>query len=129
VSTATDVLLSRGIECFWILADTNVIAAALTVVDHCRKAGVPVITNFPAMAKLGAAISFGADYHAMGVSTGAIAELILCGTRPPDIPCENFVPVGLQLNYDEMQLARRAQKLSATPRPCMVLRWENIMNN
>jgi hypothetical protein len=55
VSTATDVLLSRGIECFWILADTNVIAAAPTVVHRCRTAGVPVITNFTAIEQLGAA--------------------------------------------------------------------------
>jgi hypothetical protein len=28
-----------------------------------------------------------------------------------------------------LDLERRAQKPSATPRPCMVLRWENITNN
>jgi ABC-type uncharacterized transport system substrate-binding protein len=135
VSTATDVLLSRGIECFWILADTNVIAAAPTVVDRCRKAGVPVITNFPAMAKLGAAINFGADYHAMGVSTGAIAELVLRGTRPQDIPCENFVPVGLQLNYDGFgigwahipALAKQAEMIYDEPAPPLTRAIERPM--
>ena len=99
VATATDVLISRGIDCFWILADTNVIAAAPTVTDRCRKAHVPVITNFPELSKLGAAINYGADYRAMGVSTGAIAELVLKGVAPRDIPCENFLPIALQLNY------------------------------
>jgi ABC-type uncharacterized transport system substrate-binding protein len=61
---------------------------------------VPVITNFPAMAELGAAINYGADYAAMGTSTGAIAELVLAGTPPRDIPCDNFVPVAVCLNYD-----------------------------
>jgi ABC-type uncharacterized transport system substrate-binding protein len=100
VVSAADVLLSRGIDCFWILADTNVIAAAGPVIERCRRSGVPVITNFPAMAELGAAINYGADYVAMGTSTGAIAELVLDGCPPRDIPCENFVPVTLWLNHD-----------------------------
>ncbi|MFM8818475.1 MAG: ABC transporter substrate binding protein, partial [Phycisphaerales bacterium] len=48
VVSAADVVLSRGIDCFWILADTNVIAAAKPVIERCRRSGVPVITNFPA---------------------------------------------------------------------------------
>lgn len=100
VVSAADVLLSRGIDCFWILADTNVIAAARPVIERCRRSGVPVITNFPAMAELGAAINYGADYVAMGTSTGAIAELVLDGCPPRDIPCENFVPVALWLCHD-----------------------------
>ena len=100
VVSAADVVLSRGIDCFWILADTNVIAAAKPVIERCRRSGVPVITNFPAMAELGAAINYGADYAAMGTSTGAIAELVLAGTPPRDIPCDNFVPVAVCLNYD-----------------------------
>ena len=100
VVSAADVVLSRGIDCFWILADTNVIAAAKPVIERCRRSGVPVITNFPAMAELGAAINYGADYAAMGRSTGAIAELVLAGTPPRDIPCDNFVPVAVCLNYD-----------------------------
>ena len=100
VVSAADVVLSRGIDCFWILADTNVIAAAKPVIERCRRSGVPVITNFPAMAELGAAINSGADYAAMGTSTGAIAELVLGGTPPRDIPCDNFVPIAVRLNYD-----------------------------
>ena len=95
---AADVVLSRGVDCFWILADTNVIAAAKPLVERCRKAGVPVVTNFPTMAELGAAINNGADYRAMGSATAAIAELVLGGAAPRDLPCENFVPVALRIN-------------------------------
>jgi len=100
VASAADGVIARGIDCFWILADTNVIAAAKPVIERCRRAGVPVITNFPNMAAMGAAINYGADYHAMGVSTGAIAELVLGGCPPRDVPCENFVPISLWLNHD-----------------------------
>jgi hypothetical protein len=35
-----------------------------------------------------------------------------------------------QVCFDnETDKSRRAQKPSATPRPCMVLQWENITNN
>jgi putative ABC transport system substrate-binding protein len=100
VASAADGVIARGIDCFWILADTNVIAAAKPVIERCRRAGVPVITNFPNMAAMGAAINYGADYRAMGMSTGAIAELVLAGCPPRDVPCENFVPISLWLNYD-----------------------------
>ena len=100
VASAADGVIARGIDCFWILADTNVIAAAKPVIERCRRASVPVITNFPNMAAMGAAINYGADYHAMGVSTGAIAELVLGGCPPRDVPCENFVPISLWLNHD-----------------------------
>jgi putative ABC transport system substrate-binding protein len=100
VASAADGVIARGIDCFWILADTNVIAAAKPVIERCRRAGIPVITNFPNMAAMGAAINFGADYHAMGISTGAIAELVLGGCPPRDVPCENFVPISLWLNHD-----------------------------
>lgn len=100
VVSAADVVLSRGIDCYWILADTNVIAAAKPLIERCRKAGVPVVTNFPPMAELGAAINFGADYSAMGTATGATAELVLAGMLPREIPCENFVPVALRLNTE-----------------------------
>lgn len=95
---AAEVVLSRGVDAFWILADTNVLAAAGPVIERCRKAGVPVVTNFPMLAELGAAINYGADYRAMGLCTGAIAELVLRGTPPSAIPCENFVPVTLWLS-------------------------------
>lgn len=97
VVSSADVVLSRGIDAFWILADTNVIAAAKPVIERCRKAGVPVVTNFPNMAQFGAAINYGADYRSMGLSAGAIAELVLRGTPPSSIPCDNFVPVTLWL--------------------------------
>jgi len=100
VVSAVDVVLSRGIDCFWILADTNVIAAAPSVIERCRRAGVPVISNFPAMAESGAAINYGADYRAAGRSVGAMALLLLGGCPPREIPCENFVPATLALNLD-----------------------------
>lgn len=98
IVNAAEVVLSRGIDAFWILADTNAIAAAKPLIERCRRASVPVVTNFPNMAELGAAISYGADYRAMGLSTGAIAELVLDGVAPREIPVENFVPVTLWIN-------------------------------
>ncbi len=98
VVAATDVVLSRGIDCFWIMPDTSAIAAAKPIIERCRRAKVPVVTNFPNMADLGAAINYGADYHGMGIATGTIADLVLSGLPPREIPVENFVPTTLWLN-------------------------------
>ena len=98
IVAATDVVLSRGVDCFWILADTNAIAAAPPIVERCRRSKVPVVTNFPNMADLGAAINYGADYRGMGIATGTIADLVLSGVAPREIPVENFVPATLWLN-------------------------------
>ncbi|MFM1889461.1 MAG: hypothetical protein RLZZ565_218 [Planctomycetota bacterium] len=98
IVAATDVVLSRGIDCFWILADTNAIAAAPPIIERCRRSKVPVVTNFPNMADLGAAINYGADYRGMGIATGTIADLVLSGVPPREIPVENFVPATLWLN-------------------------------
>ncbi len=100
VVAAVDAVLSRGADCFWILGDTNVLAAAPAVIERCRRAGVPVITNFPGMAESGAAINFGADYRAAGASAGALALLVLDGCPPREVPCENFLPAALWLNRD-----------------------------
>ncbi|MGA1043892.1 MAG: ABC transporter substrate-binding protein [Phycisphaerales bacterium] len=98
VVAAAEVVLSRGVDCFWILPDTNAIAAASPIIERCRRSKVPVVTNFPNMADLGAAINYGADYHGMGIATGTIADLVLSGVPPREIPVENFVPVTLWLN-------------------------------
>ena len=112
VVAAADVLASRGIEAFWILADTNVLAAAPTVIARCRAAGLPVVTNFPAMWESGGAINLGADYPAMGRATGAIAELVLRGVPPSDVAVEDFVPAWLSLNLDAFPASwRRPQQL------------------
>lgn len=100
VVAAVDGVLSRGADCFWILSDTNVIAAAPAVIERCRRAGVPVITNFPGMAENGAAINHGADYRAAGATAAALALLVLDGCPPREVPLEDFLPAAIWLNRD-----------------------------
>ena len=92
ITNAADVVVSRGIDAFWLLADTGVNAAAPTLIKRCLAAGVPTISNFPEMGAMGCNLNLGSDWHACGVTTGVYAELLLRGVRPRDLPVENFVP-------------------------------------
>ena len=121
VMTATDGVLARGIDCFWIMPDTNAIAAAKPIVERCRRMGVPVVSNFPDLAEFGSAVNYGADYRGIGFATATIADLVLAGTPPREIPIENFVPSTLWLNLGGLgeswsvppSLAEQAERIIA----------------
>lgn len=102
ITNAADVVVSRGIDVFWLLADTGVNAAAPTLIKRCLAAGVPTMSNFPEMGAMGCNLNLGSDWHACGVSTGVYAELLLRGARARDLPVENFVPTRLTLNLGEL---------------------------
>lgn len=96
--SAADVVFSRNIDAYWILADTVQNSAAPTTIRHARERGIPIITNFPELAAQGAALSIGADWAACGTCTGMYAELLLRGTDPRTLPIEDFVPERTTLN-------------------------------
>jgi ABC-type uncharacterized transport system substrate-binding protein len=102
ITNAADVVLSRGIDAYWLLADTGINAAAPTLIKRCLNARIPTITNFPEMAALGANLCIGSDWHACGVTTGIYAELLLRGASATDLPIENFVPSRTTINLGGM---------------------------
>ncbi len=100
VTSAAEVVLARGVEAYWILADVSVNSAAPGIIERCRKARVPVVTNFPEFAAKGAAFNEGADWDAIGITAGIYAELLLGGVEPKSLPVENFVPSRITINLD-----------------------------
>jgi ABC-type uncharacterized transport system substrate-binding protein len=98
VVAACDSVLARGVDAFWLPADVTVNSAASAIVDRCRKARVPAISNSPEMFAIGCAINEGSEWDALGVTTGVYAELVLRGVAPSAIPIENFVPIDLTVD-------------------------------
>lgn len=92
VITAATTVLARNVDAFWLLGDTNVIAAARPLIGAATARGVPCITNNPGPEVRGAVLSIGADYAAVGAHTGDTAVRVLRGTAPRDIAVEPFVP-------------------------------------
>ncbi|MFM1822168.1 MAG: hypothetical protein RI967_434 [Planctomycetota bacterium] len=92
IVNAAEVIVSRGVDAFWLLPDTVVNSAAVTLIGRMKLRGVPIISSFPELAKDGAALSMGADWIACGRTTGVFAELALAGVDPRTLPIENFTP-------------------------------------
>jgi ABC-type uncharacterized transport system substrate-binding protein len=46
----------------------------------------------------GAFVSIGADYYEVGRRTGKVAERVINGENPKDIPIDNFIPEKMYLN-------------------------------
>ncbi|MCE2881486.1 MAG: ABC transporter substrate-binding protein, partial [Planctomycetaceae bacterium] len=97
IVNAADVVLSRGVDAYWMPPDTVVSSAAQTLISRATQRGVPAITNFPEMAEKGAAICLGADWIACGMTTGIFAELALAGVDARSLPIDNFTPARLTL--------------------------------
>jgi ABC-type uncharacterized transport system substrate-binding protein len=102
ITNAADVVIARGIDAYWLLADTGINAAAATLIKRCKGARVPTIANFPEMAALGANLCIGSDWHACGTTTGIYAQLLLRGATATELPVENFVPSRMTLNLGGM---------------------------
>lgn len=98
VLDATKALLARSVEAIWVGGDSTVSVSLDTLIGTARDAGIPVFTNMPSDVKQGAIFSLGADYYAVGHSSGLLAARVLHGEDPADIPVENFVPEQLAIN-------------------------------
>ncbi|MFM7051662.1 MAG: ABC transporter substrate-binding protein, partial [Planctomycetota bacterium] len=92
IVNAAEVVISRGVDAYWLLPDTVVNSAATTLIQRATTHGVPVISSFPEVAKDGAALCMGADWMACGHTTGIFAELALGGVDPRTLPIDNFTP-------------------------------------
>lgn len=98
VLDATNALLARGVEAIWVGGDSTVSASLEALIATAHEGGALVFTNMPSNVKLGAVFSLGADYNAVGHSSGLLAGRVLSGAGPADIPVENVMPEQLAIN-------------------------------
>jgi ABC-type uncharacterized transport system substrate-binding protein len=92
VLQAATTVMARNIDVLWLLADTNVIAAARPLIAAATARRIAVITNNPGPEARGAVISIGADYAQVGELTGDVAVEVLRGAAPESIPVEPCMP-------------------------------------
>jgi ABC-type uncharacterized transport system substrate-binding protein len=113
VLESTKALVSQEVEAIWVGGDATVSAAQDTLIATARDAGVLVFTNMPLDVKRGAAFSLGADYYALGHSSGLLAARVLRGAGPAAIPVENFMPEQLAINTLAMELFKANWKIGS----------------
>jgi ABC-type uncharacterized transport system substrate-binding protein len=98
VYEAAQALVARGVQALWIGGDNIVELAAASVVKAADKGRIPVFTNAPIHAAAGALLNLGADYYEVGRATGRLADVVLRGRDPREVPVENVVPRRLVVN-------------------------------
>jgi ABC-type uncharacterized transport system substrate-binding protein len=98
VMDAARSLVSRGVDIFLTSGDNTVILALESIADLLKRKKIPYFTNSSADVEKGAFVSIGADYREVGVETGQIAEMVIKGKHPVDIPIKEYVPEEININ-------------------------------
>ncbi|MBN1663067.1 MAG: hypothetical protein JW943_05650, partial [Deltaproteobacteria bacterium] len=99
IKDALTVLLNKKIDLFFTSGDNTVILAQATVAKILQEHKIPYFTNDPSDIERGSFISIGADYYEVGRETAKIAERVINGEAPENIPIEEYAPekIGLHL--------------------------------
>lgn len=98
VMDAVRSLISRGVDIFLTSGDNTVILALESIADLMKRKKIPYFTNSSTDIEKGVFVSIGADYREVGVETGRIAEAVIKGRKPVDIPIKEYVPEEININ-------------------------------
>jgi ABC-type uncharacterized transport system substrate-binding protein len=98
VKDALAALLNKEIDIFLTSGDNSVILALVTIADILKQHKIPYFTNNPSDVEHGAFFSIGADYFEVGTETARMAEKVIRGEMPKDIPIREFVPEKIGIN-------------------------------
>jgi putative ABC transport system substrate-binding protein len=77
VAGATDALLAKNVDCFYVITDNTVVSALDTILDKTDEAKVPVFGSEVEQVKKGAVATEGIEYFALGKRAGQMAAQIL----------------------------------------------------
>ena len=99
VKDALAACISNGIDIFFTSGDNTVILAQATIAQILQEHKIPYFTNDPTDIERGSFFSIGADYYQVGVETAKMAERVIGGEDPRNIPIMEFVPekIGIHL--------------------------------
>ncbi|MCD4817685.1 MAG: ABC transporter substrate-binding protein, partial [Candidatus Cloacimonetes bacterium] len=98
VMMAVQGLVSKGIDAIIVSGDNTVLTGMDTVIAVATENNIPVITNTPPDAEIGALFGLGADYYTVGVETGRLAVRVMKGEKTSEIPIQRLVPEKLWIN-------------------------------
>ena len=98
IMDAVKTLLNKKPDLFLTSGDNTVIMALDSIAEVLRHHKIPYFTNSPSDIERGAFLGLGADYVEVGRSTGKIAQRVMMGEDPKDIPIRDYVPEKLHIN-------------------------------
>jgi putative ABC transport system permease protein len=98
VKDALTAILNKKIDIFFTSGDNTVILAVPTIASILKERRIPYFTNDPTDVERDAFFSIGADYYEVGAESAKMAERIMRGEMPQDIPIRDFVPEKIGVN-------------------------------
>jgi putative ABC transport system permease protein len=98
IKDALMALLNKKIDIFFTSGDNTVLLSVEEIADILKKYRIPYFTNSPADVDRGAFVSIGADFYEVGVETAKVAERVINGEQPKNIPIKDFIPEKIAIN-------------------------------
>ncbi len=98
IKDALMALLNKKIDIFFTSGANTVLLAVETIAEILKRYKIPYFTNTPADVDRGAFVSIGADFYEVGVETAKMAERVINGEQPRDIPIKDFIPENIAIN-------------------------------
>jgi len=98
VMDAVKSLLSRKVDLFLTSGDNTAIMALESIAGLLRQQRIPYFTNAASDIERGTFISIGPDYVEVGRETARMAERVINGQDPKQIPIENYAPDKMFIN-------------------------------
>jgi putative ABC transport system permease protein len=91
-------LLNKKIDIFLTSGDNTVNLSVEMIADTLKKYKVPYFTNSPDDIDRGAFVSIGTDFYDIGTETAKMAERVINGEKPKDVPIKEFIPEKIAIN-------------------------------
>jgi putative ABC transport system permease protein len=98
VLDAVQTVITKKADLFLTSGDNTVIIALPSIAELLKRHRIPYFTNTPMDIELGALVSIGADYIEVGKATAQIAERVIKGEDPKNIPINDYVPEKMYVN-------------------------------
>jgi len=76
----------QGVDAFYVGNDNSVVSAIEGLIQAAEQQKVPVITADPDSVSKGATASYAVDQHEMGCQTATLADKVLKGDKPSELP-------------------------------------------
>lgn len=90
LQTACETLISRGVDALYTGNDNTIASAMALYTDTAYAAGIPVYCGADSMVADGGFATIGVNYVQLGDQVAALAEQILSGTAPSELPYETL---------------------------------------
>lgn len=90
LQTACETLISRGVDALYTGNDNTIASAMALYTDTAYAAGIPVYCGADSMVADGGFATIGVNYVQLGDQVAALAERILSGTAPSELPYETL---------------------------------------